>query len=60
MQIHVRTARRLLERLAADGYVEQTYDTRHQADASGRVARRGGEPERRVDLVYAFEQHFGG
>jgi DNA-binding IclR family transcriptional regulator len=41
LQIHPRTARRLLLRLAADGYVEQTFDNRRRYRATLRVAAVG-------------------
>jgi DNA-binding IclR family transcriptional regulator len=41
LQIHPRTARRLLLRLAADGYVEQTFDSRRRYRATLRVAALG-------------------
>jgi DNA-binding IclR family transcriptional regulator len=41
MQIHQRTARRLLLRLAADGYIEQTLDSRRRYRATLRLAALG-------------------
>ena len=41
MQVHVRTARRLLLRLAADGYIEQTFDSRRRYRATLRLAALG-------------------
>lgn len=43
LQIHVRTARRLLLRLAADGYIEQTYDDRRRYRATLRLAALGAQ-----------------
>ena len=43
LQIHVRTARRLLLRLAADGYVEQTFDDRRRYRATLRLAALGAQ-----------------
>jgi DNA-binding IclR family transcriptional regulator len=41
MQIHPRTARRLLVRLAADGFIEQTFDRRRRYRATLRLAALG-------------------
>ena len=41
LQIHPRTARRLLLRLAADGYIEQTFDNRRRYRATLRLAALG-------------------
>jgi DNA-binding IclR family transcriptional regulator len=41
LQIHPRTARRLLLRLAADGYIEQTFDSRRRYRATLRLAALG-------------------
>jgi DNA-binding IclR family transcriptional regulator len=41
LQIHPRTARRLLVRLAADGYIEQTFDSRRRYRATLRLAALG-------------------
>ena len=43
LQIHVRTARRLLVRLAADGYIEQTFDDRRRYRATLRLAALGAQ-----------------
>ena len=43
LQIHVRTARRLLLRLAADGYIEQTFDDRRRYRATLRLAALGAQ-----------------
>jgi DNA-binding IclR family transcriptional regulator len=43
MQIHQRTARRLLQRLEADGYVEQSYDNRRRYRATLRLAALGAQ-----------------
>ena len=43
LQIHVRTARRLLARLAADGYIEQTFDDRRRYRATLRLAALGAQ-----------------
>jgi IclR family acetate operon transcriptional repressor len=41
LQIHPRTARRVLLRLAADGYIEQTFDSRRRYRATLRLAALG-------------------
>ena len=41
LQVHPRTARRLLLRLAADGYIEQTFDSRRRYRATLRLASLG-------------------
>jgi DNA-binding IclR family transcriptional regulator len=41
LQVHPRTARRLLIRLAADGYIEQTFDSRRCYRATLRLAALG-------------------
>jgi len=43
MQIHPRTARRLLLRLAADGYIEQSHDSRRRYRATLRLAALGAQ-----------------
>jgi IclR family transcriptional regulator, acetate operon repressor len=43
LQIHPRTARRLLLRLAADGYIEQSFDSRRRYRATLRVAALGSQ-----------------
>jgi DNA-binding IclR family transcriptional regulator len=43
LQIHPRTARRLLLRLVADGYVEQSFDSRRRYRATLRVAALGSQ-----------------
>jgi DNA-binding IclR family transcriptional regulator len=43
LQIHPRTARRLLGRLAADGYIEQTFDSRRRYRATLRLAALGSQ-----------------
>lgn len=43
MQIHPRTARRLLVRLAADGYIEQTFDSRRRYRTTLRLAALGSQ-----------------
>jgi IclR family acetate operon transcriptional repressor len=41
LEIHPRTARRMLVRLAADGYIEQTFDSRRRYRATLRLAALG-------------------
>jgi len=43
LQIHPRTARRLLLRLVADGYIEQSFDSRRRYRATLRVAALGSQ-----------------
>jgi DNA-binding IclR family transcriptional regulator len=43
LQVHPRTARRLLYRLAADGYIEQTLDSRRRYSATLRLAALGSQ-----------------
>ena len=43
LQIHPRTARRLLQRLEADGYIEQSFDSRRRYRATLRVAALGSQ-----------------
>jgi DNA-binding IclR family transcriptional regulator len=41
LEVHPRTARRMLVRLAADGYIEQTFDSRRRYRATLRLAALG-------------------
>jgi DNA-binding IclR family transcriptional regulator len=57
MQIHPRTARRLLVRLAADGYIEQTHDLRRRYRATLRLAALSARLITHHDLPHIATRH---
>jgi DNA-binding IclR family transcriptional regulator len=57
LQIHPRTARRLLLRLAADGYIEQSFDSRRRYRATLRVAALGAQLIAHHKLPRVATQH---
>jgi DNA-binding IclR family transcriptional regulator len=57
LQIHARTARRLLLRLAADGYIEQTFDSRRRYRATLRLAALGCQVIAHAELPRVAAPH---
>ena len=57
LQIHPRTARRLLGRLAADGYIEQTFDSRRRYRATLRLAALGCQVVAHAELPRIAASH---
>jgi DNA-binding IclR family transcriptional regulator len=57
LQIHPRTARRLLMRLAADGYIEQTFDSRRRYRATLRLAALGAQVVAHAELPRIAASH---
>jgi DNA-binding IclR family transcriptional regulator len=57
LEIHPRTARRLLLRLAADGYVEQTCDSRRRYRATLRLAALGCQVIAHAELPRVAAPH---
>jgi DNA-binding IclR family transcriptional regulator len=57
LQIHPRTARRLLLRLAADGYIEQTFDSRRRYRATLRLAALGCQVVAHAELPRVAAPH---
>jgi DNA-binding IclR family transcriptional regulator len=57
LQIHPRTARRLLLRLDADGYIEQTFDSRRRYRATLRLAALGAQVIAHAELPRIAAPH---
>jgi DNA-binding IclR family transcriptional regulator len=57
LQIHPRTARRMLLRLAADGYIEQTFDSRRRYRATLRLAALGCQVIAHAELARIAAPH---
>jgi DNA-binding IclR family transcriptional regulator len=57
LQIHPRTARRLLAQLAADGYIEQTFDSRRRYRATLRLAALGCQVVAHAELPRIAASH---